>query len=209
MMRVAPLTLLCVGVIIAGLFGARNGEQFTAYRSSIAMNETASLPSPSERLADWFGVGGLGLGVGLGMIAVGAVLARRQDADDAAGVGQTGPRLDFAREVERALSEVDEIARMLESLPMDTDHPDARDRLDRLAAEVFGPVVEARGIWLARHGLSVFSSYFSPYSAAERQLARAWSAITDGHAVVARSSVAAGRQSLEEARDAWRRVESA
>ena len=81
MHRLAPLGILTLGVILAGLFGARNGDAFTSYRSAEVQRQSvpsdaeppaapATLPGPRERLVGWWSVGGVGWGAGIGLIVL-------------------------------------------------------------------------------------------------------------------------------------------
>jgi hypothetical protein len=199
--------LLVAGVVLASLFGARNGDAFSAYRASVAVEQPAELPGPSERLTGWLSVGGVGWGFGVALVVVGAVLARRQQAEDAAG-GTGGERADFGVSMQQVLAELDAIGALVAELPMDTDQPEARERIDALGTDVLLPVVDARYQFIARHGLGTFTEYFSPFSAGERNLARCWSAITDGHSVVAREALQRSRASFEEAAQRWAAAEA-
>ena len=200
MKTLGPLALLCLGVILAGLFGARNGDDYAAYRSAKASGAEAILPGPTERLQGWFAAGGVGWAGGLVLIVAGATLA---------GGGDGAVAVEFPVEVKKAIDEIDRLAALIAELPMDADHPETRDRIDALSFDVLTPVVDARGRYIARHGLGAFTEYFSPFSAGERQLARAWSAITDGHAVVARESLSNAQRSFQSALDAWTKAEAA
>ena len=208
MNRYLPMTLLCAGVVIASLFGARNGDEYSDYRAARAVDEVMELPGPQARLMGWLGVGGAGWGVGVLLVVAGAVLARRQQAAEASGEGGTGA-VDFPGALERVLAEIDAISELLEPLAMDADQPEARDRLDALGADVLLPVVDGRYQLVARHGLGPFTAYFSPFSAGERNLARCWSAITDGHAVVAREALQRARGAFVDARQAYAAAEEA
>ena len=77
----------------------------------------------------------------------------------------------------------------------------------RRGGRVVCGIVEARATFVARHVLATFTDYFSPFSAGERQLARAWSAVTDGHSVEARRSLGNARESFTHALDAWNAAE--
>lgn len=207
-MRLLPMALLCLGVVVASLFGARNGADYSAYRAAVVAGQEATLPGPQARLMDWLEAGGVGWGVGVGLVVAGAVLARRQQSADAVG-GEGAGSIDFGTEVRRTLEEIDALAELLAPLAMDADQPEVRDRLDGLGADVLLPVVEARQQYIARHGLGTFTEYFSPFSAGERNLARCWSAITDGHAVVAREALGRARASFVEALARWDAAEAA
>lgn len=204
-----PLFILTIGVIIAGLFGARNGHHFAAYRADQAAGVESRLPGPQQRLEGWWSVGGIGWGTGVGVIVLGAVLARRKERQDATAPDESGTILDMGEGLRRMLTETEAIATGIAELPMDTDAPEAREAIDALSFDVIGPLVEGRGRFVARHGLGTFTEYFSPFSAGERQLARAWSAITDGHAVVARESLERAHVSFTQALAAWERAEAA
>lgn len=161
---------------------------------------SAALPGPSERLASWFAVGGVGWLVGIVLIVCGAVLARMQQAEDNAGGGAgAAGRLDFAASIDEARERITAIRSQIADLAMDTDAPGARDAIDRLTAEILEPIVEARGQLITRHGLAGFAEYFGPYSAGERNVNRAWSALTDGHAVVARQALESADTAFEAA----------
>ncbi len=204
-----PLFLLTLGVIMAGLFGARNGDHFTGYRANQAMGIDSKVPDPGQRLEGWWDAGGTGWGMGVGLIVLGAVLARRRQHADATAPTDGVHGVEMGEGLKRVLDATDAIATQIAELPMDTDAPDARDALDTLSFDVITPLVDARSRFAARHGVSLFTEYFSPFSAGERQLARAWSAITDGHAVVARESLGQARVSFTQALEAWERAEAA
>jgi hypothetical protein len=168
----------------------------------------AALPPPSERLAGWFAVGGVGWLVGIVLIVCGAVLARMQQAEDNAGSGAgAAGRLDFDASIADVRARVAAIRTQIADLAMDADAPGARDAIDRLTTEVLEPIVEARGQLIARHGLAGFAEYFGPYSAGERNVNRAWSALTDGHAVVAREALESADAAFEAAQSTFASVD--
>lgn len=219
------LALVTLGIVVAASFGARNGERHVAYRQAsadvamvaegesaegaIARREAIGLPQPAERMQQWFAVGGAGWGVGLVFILVGAVLARRQAAEDAAGTGSSAVQLiDFEASMVKAREEVERISDMIAELPMDADSEAPRLALDQLGAQVLDPLVEGRGQLIAKHGLAGFASYFGPFSAAERNLNRTWSALTDGHTVVARQALRTADAALQASLEAYRRIDA-
>lgn len=201
-MKWVALILLTVGVAIASASGARHGPSYAAYREALAARAEAPLPEPSVRLSEWLAVGGPGVGVGLVLIVVGAVLARRTATAEAEGQAAAGGA-DFPAVLARVAAEVERLAVEVEAMPDGGDLPAVREALDRLAAEEIGPLVDARGALIARHGLVRFAEYFGPFSAGERYLARCWSAITDGHAPEARDSLARAREAFAQAAIAW------
>jgi len=208
MRSAGPLLILTAGVMLAGLFGARNGADFAAHRADQAAGIASPLPDPGQRLRGWLHVGGIGWGAGIGLIVLGAGLARRRQAGEASGEGAHDATHDMGEGLKELLGRTDVIAKQIAELPMDEDAPEAREALDAISFEVITPLVDARGRFIARHGLAVFTEYFSPFSAGERQLARAWSALTDGHAAVARASLANARRSFTQALDAWEKAEA-
>ncbi|MCB9676997.1 MAG: hypothetical protein H6737_17910 [Alphaproteobacteria bacterium] len=167
------------------------------------------LPEPSERLGAWFSVGGTGWLAGILLIVIGAVLARLQQRDDnAGGAAGTEGRVDFPRALAETRTRVAAIRASIEELKMDEDAPKARNAIDQLGAEVLDPLVEGRGQLIARHGLAGFAEYFGPFSAGERNVNRAWSALTDGHAVVAREALDVALAAFEAAEKGYEAVEA-
>ena len=154
-------------------------------------------------------MGGLGWLLGVVLIVVGALVARRQIAEQQAGGGADTVAADFPGTVRKALEVVDEVDGLIAGLEMEDDGPEAREKIDDLVAMHLGPLVDARGQLIARHGLAAFAMYFGPFSGGERNLARTWSALTDGHAPEARSSLQAARQSFEEALGQWEAQQAA
>ena len=188
--------------LVAALTQARDQAAARTAAATKARDEIG-LPPPGERLAQWGSVGGLGWLLGVVLIVVGALVARRQIAEQQAGGGADTVAADFPGTVRRALQVVDEVDGLIAELQMDDDGPEARDKIDELVAMYLGPLVDARGQLIARHGLAAFAMYFGPFSGGERNLARTWSALTDGHAPEARSSLQSARQAFEEALGQW------
>ena len=224
MKKVLPLLILALGVVISASFGARLGDQHSEYRvaqaavslaqddasraEAIEARDAIGLPSPSDRLAAWFAEGGIGWLLGSGLILAGALIARKQQQDEQSGGDGSSSEADFPGTVAESLRVVDRLEELLADLAMDTDLPEARDTIDQLADLKLGPLVDARGQLIAKHGLATFAEYFGPFSGGERNLARVWSAITDGHAVEARASLAAARSNFELAQEQWDAVEA-
>lgn len=224
MNRILPLAILALGVVISSAFGARIGDRHAEYRTAnaavavaeddaareaaVAARDEIGLPPPGQRVAEWFANGGIGWLFGAGLILGGAVLARRQIAAEQRGEGGATERVDFRATVQHALTVVDRLEEQLSDLQMDDDAPEARAAIDALMDERIGPMVDARGQLIARHGLASFAEYFGPFAGGERNLARTWSAITDGHAEEARASVAAARNGFEQALALYEVVEA-
>ena len=95
---------------------------------------------------------------------------------------------------------------VLNGIEMDDTAPQVREDLDKLQADWISRVVDARGRFMAQHGVGVFAEYFSPFSAGERQLNRAWSALADGHVVVAREAMEEAGRQFDEASTRWGQI---
>ena len=219
MKRMIPMAMLLIGLVLAGAFGARNGETHTAYRAAdaavgLAEDDTSreqattardaiGLPLPGARLAEWFLAGGAGWLLGVFLIGTGALIARRQLAAENAGEGGAAGRADFSGAVAAVRGEIERLKSDIAELPFDDDAAPVREALDRLQFEVITPLVDARGQLIARHGLAKFATYFGPFSGGERNLARCWSALTDGHAEVAREALVRADELFEQAEEAW------
>jgi hypothetical protein len=213
MKRAVPMVLLTVGLGLAAASAARNGASVEAYRQSRWSAEgepaaVATLPTPSQRVREWLAVGGLGWGAGLALILVGAALARQQSAEAFAG-GGAAIKVDFVGSVRRVRAEAESLLGALERVNMGQTAPDVRSRLDALQLQVVEPLVDGRGQLVAKHGAARFAEYFGPFSSGERNLNRCWSALTDGHVVVARAALGAALHDLGEAEAAWDRVVAA
>jgi hypothetical protein len=160
------------------------------------------VPEPRTRLSEWAVTGGPGFAVGVLLIGVGAFLARRQQSEEAASGGAHGD-LDFPGTVAGLAREAAELAKQAAQVPMDTDAPELRAAIERLHNEQIAPLVETRGSFIAKHGIGVFAEYFGPFSGGERNMARAWSALTDGHSIVAAKALTTAATSFEQAAAAW------
>jgi hypothetical protein len=198
---VASLGALALGVVLAGAGGARLGDDVAEWRTQSAAGEAVSAPPPGLRLAQWWARGGVWWLAGIGLVTAGAWSARRS-ARDAAEAGGEEAAPDVVIGIVRA--EVRALRAGLEGVAEDGDTGAAREALDRVHAKLIDPVVEGRGRWFARQGVGVAAAWFSPLSAAERQLRRAWSALTDGYVGEARAALDAAARSLEAADDGWR-----
>lgn len=172
--------------------------------------EAIGLPAPGKRLSEWWSTGGFGWLLGVVFIAAGAGLARRQLAADSSGSSEEGSSqsADFLENIRLTRSRLDALASSIRELGMDVDAPAAREEIDKISAELLMPVVDARGRYVARHGIGVFAEYFGLFAAGERNLARCWSALTDGHSEVARAALEVSQASFESAEDAWLKAES-
>ncbi|MFT4625504.1 MAG: hypothetical protein ACI8PZ_004172 [Myxococcota bacterium] len=217
MNRVLPLALLIIGASLAASFGARNGDAHTDYRAALweaggdpshPAVVASPLPGPQARVLGWLSAGGIGWGVGVVLIGVGATLARRQQAAASRGVGGDIAIVDFEATVNQVLAELDAIGETIADLPMDDTAPAVRERIDALMDDVIQPLVEGRGQLVARNGLESFAEYFGLFSGGERNLGRVWSALTDGHAEVAREALDISRAGFSDSLDVYRAAQT-
>jgi len=183
----------------------------TAEEAEAAEHAAALLtvPGPTQRVTEWSSVAALGWGGGLSLIVIGAVMGRRAiQAEAAAGGASTGDRVHFRPAVAGLRRAAQEIRVLLDGLGDGQDSPEARGRLEVLVSDVIDPLVDTRGMLVAKHGVGVFAEYFGPFSAGERNLARAWSALTDGHPDVARDALDAAAAAFGQALVVWDRVDT-
>ena len=146
--------------------------------------ESATTQGPQDRLTGWFGAGGVGFSFGLALLVLGAWMCRK--AASAHGViegsSDAGP-VDFGVLLASVQKEIAGLANDMSVLETPTvDALDAfkrrledvqKDEMARLCAS--GPLVQRR------YGLHGMAALFSPLSAAERKMNRAWAALVDRH----------------------------
>lgn len=172
--------------------------------------EAVTLPTPMDRLKEWFSVGGIGWAAGVVLIVLGALLARRQEQAEMSGEdGLGGDAVDFHATLEEITVRMERLSELLEELPMDQDSAEARELIDGIFTDLVEPLVDQRGRFMARHGLGTFAEYFGAFAGGERNLARTWSAITDGHSEEARDAFQRSRDSFNQSEEAWVAAESA
>lgn len=178
----------------------------TAAVSSLQASVPAR-PDPTARLLDWLTVGGPWWGGGVLLVAIGAFLARRSASAASRDPAASGGGVDFAGTVRRILADLANLSESIQDLPMDAPSLQLREEIDRIQDECITPLIEGRGQLQARHGTTGFAVYFGAFSGGERNLARVWSALTDGHSVVARDSLQRSIAGFEEALHEWERAE--
>lgn len=201
-MRTVAMAMVIVGLCLSAAGGIRYGSTQQAARLALAEGTEAAPPGPSVRMGEWFAEGGTLWIAGLVVLVAGGLLGRREQAR-AYAAGETGDgSTDVAGTLDAMASAIDALEAALAGAADDADLPEARAELDRLRDEVVEPLVEGRGALMARDGIGRFASYFGPFSAAERNLARAWSALTDGHVPTARQALVAARAAVGQARAA-------
>ena len=151
--------------------------------------DAIGLPAPTKRLTEWWTAGGFGWLVGVLLIIAGAGLARRQATADSVGDSSEGgsANVDF----------LESVCGLLRDGLRSSRHPSpslewtwTRPRLVRKSIRLWPSSCYL--LLMLVDGMSrdmdsaVFAEYFGLFAAGERNLARCWSALTDGHSEVAR-----------------------
>ena len=167
---------------------------------------------PGARLSGWFSVAGLPFLLGLGLIALGGGLARKQQTQAATGPAQGGagavggdPGGDQPADFGALLASTQgAVAALGEEMaakdaPVDADFDAAQARVEDLQAEKLEVLVDARDRVQARLGMAGFAAVFGPLAAGERNLNRTWSALVDRHWPEASASAIASAAFLAEA----------
>jgi hypothetical protein len=220
MMRIFAWILLILGVALAGAGGARLGSEAGGLAQAqerarvlseaglsddevtVAVGDAQAAvpkgPAPGERLVQWLVAGGPPWALGVVLVVVGALIERRAAAHASRRPDAASGAVDYPRALGEILSALRGIREQIRELPMDAPSAAPRAEIDRVQDELITPLVEGRAQLVARHGTSTFSVYFGAFSAGERNLARVWSALTDGHSVVARASLDSAIASFEQ-----------
>ena len=159
---------------------------------------------PSDRLSSWFDQSGVPFSIGLVLVIVGAVLARRTIRAEALGDDDAPGAVDFGQMLQQLLDETQSLAEGMADDSVSAE--DAKTAIEKAQLERFAPLIEARGRLQARYGLSGYAEVFGPLSSAERRVNRAWSALVDGHQSEARKSVSEACESLVSAHEALTRL---
>lgn len=141
----------------------------------------------------------LPFGAGIALAVGGALLLRRQTAQQAGG-GADARITDLAG-LRTALHEVTAQTAALEALPEQTD--DLLDRLEVILLEQLLPVVDARSILASSQGVESYARVFTPIASGERCLNRAWSALADANPAEARAQLGRARAHFEAAERGW------
>lgn len=186
--------------------GTFSGDLARAARA--AAEAVPPVPSPTVRLLGWLRVGGPMWALGVLLIGAGAWLARVDQSRRLAAPTAGQAEVDLPTAVREVLHAIDELHPVVQALPLDAPSGALRERLDRLQDDLLTPVVDARGQLVARHGLSNFAMYFGAFSAGERNLARAWSALTDGHTPTAAAALRSSHTAFTDALVAYERAEA-
>jgi hypothetical protein len=160
----------------------------------------AAFVQPKDRLSQWLSAFGALFGVGMALVITGAVLARRAvraEADQAPATGAEAKAIqvpadlgDMLRGLAARLSELLAAHPAADHLPTDDAQAILRAveslQSDYLELMTAAPV---RARVQLRYGVEGLAALFSPLSAAERRINRAWSALVDRHWPEARASL--------------------
>lgn len=165
---------------------------------------------PGERLTGWASAGGLGFGIGWLLMLVGGWICRgaasapvNRGADGAQAV-DFGCLLDDVHASIAALAED-----MAAHAQPTTDDADAcKGRLHAIQSDSLARLCgSGRGVQ-AQYGLEGMAMVFSPLSASERKLNRAWAALVDRHWPEALTSVQAAAEDLADTREALKALQA-
>lgn len=174
--------------------------------------------SPGHRFSNWLQQAGAPFMLGIILLIVGAVLARKEARAEA--LGETDKTYKGARdkaavdfgELLQGLNDdlADANARVAKiAEPNDQDFDELRYLIKNLQYDKFEPLIESRVRVEARFGVAGFAAIFGPLSAGERQMNRAWSALVDRHWPEASESLLRSSRSLQAAQEQVERLASA
>lgn len=186
---------------------------FRTLGSQIEDAPPSASPSPRARLARWFGQSGLPFGLGVLLVVIGAVLSRmaiRREARKPASAGEqsetvgdgafrTGPGRSIFVELKEELEKLrDRMQEKLTAREADARRREVKTRIEDLQLEHYARILEDRPRMIARHSIGHFADFFGPFSASERHVNRAWSALVDGHDEEAALALAAASDDLQD-----------
>jgi len=212
-LRAAELTALksSAEMVVLPVSQARTQYRMALRKSlkrSIERRELGT-QGPQSRLDGWLGEGGLGFGIGLLLLVMGAWMARRAHAVDAEATdaGQDGV-LDFGQLLDSVANSVEELHRDMTSTaqPNFSDLDGFKDRLEDVQKDAMARLCASGPRAQARYGIEGMAALFSPLSSAERKLNRAWAALVDRHWPEALVSVASAKHDLEGTQEALKQL---
>lgn len=164
---------------------------------------TAITPSPGERLSAWFSLAGVPFVLGIVLVIIGAVLARKASHSEAGvheGDGEGGP-VDFGHLLGELADALHALAADAgKTTPSVEDFERVKTRVEELQTGMVERLIGARIAVERRHGLAVYAAIFSPLSAGERLLNRSWAALSDKHWPEAVACLDGAAAAFEEAR---------
>jgi hypothetical protein len=154
---------------------------------------------PGARLSGWADVGGIGFGLGLLLLVVGAWMARQMRGVPEPEETEDG-LVDFGALLGQVVEAVTVLHTEMAALAAPTvgDLEGFKRRLEETQKDALARLCASGPRISARHGLEGMAMVFSPLSAGERKLNRAWAAMVDRHWPEALLSVAGAQVNLEE-----------
>ena len=145
---------------------------------------TTPLPGPSERFSGWLKLAGVPFFIGLALLLVGSIIARRGVKAEAAAGGPAGTQqVDFRAMLITVTEKLEVVHAEMATIPRATNaHMDAtKAKIEALQLEELALMVEARNQLQNKVGLAGFAAVFSPFSMGERRVNRTWSTLSDYH----------------------------
>lgn len=199
-----------------GELAASRGAWLDALEARIAPAASAAVqrPIPPEaRVSDWFGESGLFFLLGLALVVIGAVLGRvamKREASEEEPAESQGGAKDLGHLLDGLRAEIGQLAAEMEA--SESERPPAKEltrikeAIQELQLTKFEPIVDSAPKVQAKYGMGAFAEIFGPFSSAERNVNRAWSALVDEHFPEARDSMKSAADSLTEAHEVLSRV---
>lgn len=161
--------------------------------ANAAVGGLEPLPAPGQRLSIWIGEKAPLFGLGLVLIIVGSLIARKEAHKEATGEGASqsgdskGP-VDFGELLASLADDVEAVAAEIEKADA-TSLEALKSRINELILEKVEPIVDAGPRVQVKYGLEGFAAIFAPFSAGERRLNRTWAALSDEHWPEAKDSI--------------------
>lgn len=176
-------------------------------------NAATPVIQPNDRLSGWLSTHGALFSVGLLCVIAGAVISRKaiqKAANDQPTSGEQKNTIqipsDFGHMLTDLTKKVDEIlsANALVNYLSDDAAKDVKTRIEVMQIQFLEPMTDApvRARIQLRYGLEGLAAIFSPLSAAERRINRAWCALVDRHWPEAHASLTGARAELIAASEA-------
>lgn len=168
--------------------------------SAVGLESTGAL----AKVGAWAMDAGLFFAVGIVLMIVGGVIARRAQRVGNETSENDGPGGPQSTGLEAAIELLDSMSAKLDSLNADS-LPDGSDAiaadLDAILSDQVPDFLEHRKLMIDRLGLEVFAEMIGSFAQMERGTARAWSAITDEAWSEVPPSLARAKRAAKRARE--------
>ena len=165
---------------------------------------------PAERLGGWMSAGGLGFGLGWLFMLVGGWMCRGAASATIQRGANGDQAVDFGRLLDDVHASVAALGKDMaaHAQPTTADADACKERLQAIQSDPLARLCgSGRGIQ-AQYGLEGMAELFSPLSASERQLNRAWAALVDRHWPEALASVHGAERDLVATRRALKSLKA-